>query len=170
MEDAAKLLRKGVISFLLFHLCSCTHSTPWNTQCIRTNEADHGSSKLTYKCPDRVRGIDVEFLQTKSSSHLYLIVHSVPIPPLKNNPKEAELTLEIDGAKTLYTVPRHEGGHKLSIPDALKETIITTLQAHHPVTIHLEGYTATLTPEQFSASYDKFQYPFPLSNPFHFLQ
>ncbi len=158
---------KGILPFLLILLSCSSRPSAWQTDRIVTSDSKYDSSKLTFHAKDRINGIDLEILKTEKTSHLYLIVHSAPVPPYKKDPKSALVTFFKEGNKEIFIAHRHEGGQRLRVPDALFEKIINALEQKESLVITLEGYSTEVNATEFPKFYKEIQSNPLFTNPFH---
>lgn len=149
---------------VLLALCACSRSDHWAMDRIETGDKDFDSSKLAYRSPDPLRGIDLEFIRTKEALRLFIAVHSQPVPASVENPKEAKVWLTVGEKREVFSAARHEGGQRLLLPDLLCDAIVSALKAGKTVTLSLQGYTSKIEPKEFSAHFKKLDKP-PLFSP-----
>ncbi len=131
---------------LLILAASCQQSSPhWTASYVE------GSSNLTYHDVDPNYGIALEMVVGSEETSFYLDVHSHPIPPYADNPKEAIVTLSTGDEKYVVMAMRREGGQRLIVPKEAHAFILSTLRQGLPLTIQLEGYTTTIDSKNFKA-------------------
>lgn len=126
---------------------------------IKASSPEFNSSKLSYRSANAPNGINLEFLRTSSSLHLYLYVRSQIIPPCKHDQKKAIVTILTDEGAYTEEAARLEGGQKVLISDPLRDKIIEALKKNLPVTIRLQGYSTTIDPQDFSDYLEKMDNP-----------
>lgn len=140
---------------LVLALFGCATSSPWNVSYLQ----GAGSSRLSSPAHDRVNGVGVEMVYTQNSLRTYLEVHSQTIPPYHGNDKEAIITLKTTDQTFHAIAHRHAGGQRLLLPADLQQILIDNLLSNQPVTIELQGYRETLSPEHFSDKYHRIKKP-----------
>jgi hypothetical protein len=148
-------------------LAACGSDSQWKTDRIASDYSEHHSTRLTFASEDTVHGLDVEFIKSKDSMRAYLNVHSIPIPPHRNDPKKAQVTLDIGDDRHTFEAYRLEGGQRLLLPGALIDSLLQALKEHKNPTLSVRGYRATLSFKHFSEQLEKFEHPFPIENHFH---
>lgn len=146
-----KLLMGACLTAAL--LTGCSRSDSWKVSHIQSGSKQFSSSRLSYRSPDPVNGVDVQFLSLDESCHLYLHVHSHPIKPYMGDPKKALVQVKTEDKTTSYFAIRHQGGQRLLLPDEAKDYIVEKLKSGQFVTISTSGYSSTLTPESFDKKY-----------------
>lgn len=153
--------------FLLFlPLLACSRSNPWAFSQVHSEREEFRSTKLTYASHSPVNGVDLEFLKTHEKLTAFLNIHSIPIPPGKNDPKHTALFLTIDGKRSEHTVYRLAGGQRFILDDETTALLIGALKEKQDVTLSLSSYRTLLTAEGFGQGFEKLIHPFPLENPF----
>ncbi|MBS0652994.1 MAG: hypothetical protein JSR39_05635 [Verrucomicrobia bacterium] len=153
--------------FLSVILASCRSSSPWALDRVESGNSDFNSAKLTFPANDPIHGIDVEFLNTSKNLYVYLNVHSIPIPALKNNPKYAFVHLTIGTEKYRFEALRREGGQRLLLPEEAVDLMISSLRKNLPIEIKVSGYSTQITPSGFPEKFKKMQQSPLFPNPFH---
>lgn len=153
--------------FAALFLFSCSKPSHWSSDQIHSGVIDCNSTKLSYFSKDPLHGIDLELIQTTESLKVYLNIHSIPIPPFRENPKAASVKIKIHSKVLICQAYRFEGGQRLLLPDEIADMLIETLKNGHEVTLSLPGYSSVIHVEDFTSKFDKLQHPFPLKNPFH---
>jgi hypothetical protein len=144
-----------IVSLLLF--CGCQSAK--SCEVVHVDGADPAftSARLTFPIRDRVHGMGVHMISTPGQLSTYLEVHLQTIPPHRGNSKEALVKMTMDG-KTLRGIAyRHDGGQRVSLSSEMHHLLVEALRQKHPVTLQLEGYSATLDPQDFSEQYEKLQ-------------
>ncbi len=149
----------------LLLLCSCSQNRSWRVGHVDAGHSAFNSSKLCYRSDDAANGIDVEFLKTQHTLHLYLNVHAHPVPPYEGNAKQALVVFLAGDKKFTYIAARHEGGQRLLVPLEAQEILIEALRANTSITIQLEGYTAQIDPASFSENFTDLQKASPFDLP-----
>jgi len=160
---ATKKMRRSVF-ILLLSLFGCYSSNGWEVAHVQAGNPDYDSARLSYHISDRVNGIGIEMIYARKQLHTYLEVHSQTIPPHQNNLQEALVKLTIGNEHHRSTAYRHAGGQRLSLPQDLQSMFIDALEHGEAVTIALEGYSATIQPENFSKIFSQFKSS-PIKNP-----
>src|SRR5690348_9884648 len=75
-------------------LVSCSTSSHWAVDHIHSDQTEYTFTKIFCPAPDPVHGIDVEFVfKNPSEIQAYLIVHSQPVAPLKNDPQAVSVSI-----------------------------------------------------------------------------
>jgi len=156
----------GFAAFLALLLLSCSKPTHWAFDQVHSNQKQFRSTKLTYRCRDPARGLDLELLQTAEHLHVYLNVHSIPVPPHKEDPHKVPLTLEISGETIHASAYRLKGGQRFLLPDEIAERVIEAFHNQQEVSMALPFYHTLFKPEDFPAKFHKLTHPFPFDNPF----
>jgi hypothetical protein len=154
-------------ALLLLWLCSCGKRDNWQVSYIQTGNRSYDSSKLTYFSADPVNGVDLEILKVEDQLRAYLHVHTQTIPSYLGNPKEAFVTLYIEGQPFFGVAARHEGGQRVLLSPELQATLLEALQERKNVTIALEGFSTLILAENFKNHLKAFG-SVPMRNPFHF--
>lgn len=157
-------MRACVVAALL---TGCSRSDSWKVSHIQSGSKEFSSSRLSYRSPDPVNGVDVEFLSLEDSCHLYLNVHSHPIKPYKGDSKTALVQVKTEDLTSSYLAHRHQGGQRLLLPDTVKDYIVEKLKQGQFVTISTSGYSSTLSPESFDRKYFLLEKPPRFRNPVH---
>ena len=128
--------------------------------------ADYASSKLIFPAKIPSDDIELEFLRTTQGIELFLLIRGRPVAINHDDPKAAALKIQNDSKTSLFTIYRHEGGQKFSVPQEIQLFIIECLKQGQTVTLSLPGYSCTLDAQGFISSYERFlQIPY-LQNPF----
>lgn len=148
------------IFFLLFAISSCQSKGHWKEEHIGSGSSIFSSARLSYLFPDTNNGIHLEVLQIHDSYKGYLSVQSTPIPAYQDDPQKAKLSLQIGEKHFSYIVIRHEGGHRLVLPEEGLSSILEALSQGITVRIELSGYQSELSPIGFSSCFKKFQRSF----------
>lgn len=152
-------------ALLLVLLSACSTPSHWSSNEIRSRTQEHDSTKLSYLSKDRAHGIDLEFLKTNQHLHIFLNVHSLPIPSNKN--KTAHLKLESSGKISTCEAHLLEGGQRLLLPEETASLLIESLKNQNDVTLTLPGYRTTVLAEDFSKKFHRLLHP-GIENPLHF--
>jgi hypothetical protein len=160
-------MRSWWLSLLPLFLVGCATKGNWKLSHVQSGSAKFNSSKLTYLASDKLNGIDLEILCTQTSSHAFVNVHSHPIKPYKGDPKVAYLTVRIGEESIPCLAARHEGGHRLLLPQEIQDAIIQALYEQKTIVLETSGYKSELEPQDFSKKYQKLKKPPSFSNPFH---
>jgi len=155
------------LTLFLFLFFACTKPSPWAFDQVHSHEEEFRSTKLAYRSHNPVNGIDLEILKTHEHLNAFLNIRSMPIPPLKNDPKGAILLLTIDGKNVRHKVYRFDGGQRFLLSEETTSALIEALKNHQDVSLSLSGYTTLVKAEDFAAKFEKLLHPFPLANPFH---
>ncbi len=151
----AKALRNLL---LLGVLTACTPQGHWKHAYLNTG-TEFSSSKLAYVFPDPHNSIHLEILRSETSCTGYLFVHSHPIASVSTDPKKALVSLQVGDNVSSFLAIRHEGGHRLLLPEDMLEKVLLALSQDQTVLLETSGYKAKLSPEGFSRVYAKFQNP-----------
>lgn len=157
----------NAIFLLLFLLLSCSKQSHWAFDQVHSDQKEFRSAKLTYYSLDPVHGIDLEFLKTEEHLKVYLNIHSIPIAPNKEDPKNTVCTIVIDEETLRCSAYRLDGGQRFLISNDVGETLIEALKNQKPVSISIASYRTVLKPEDFSSKFEKLLNPLPIQNPFH---
>ena len=136
---------------------SCGSKGYWKEDHIYSGSSEFSSTKLSYLSPDSNNAVQMEIFQTKESLMGYLYVQATPIPAFQDNPKKAEVHLQIEEKSFSYIVTRHEGGHKLLLSEEILLVILEALAKKATVFVKLQGYRANISPEGFEPYYKRFQ-------------
>ena len=147
-------------------LLSCSKSNHWAFDQVHSDQMEFRSTKLTYRAPDPINGINVELVKTHEHQKIYLNIQSIPIAPYHGDPKKALLTMEIEGKQVRCEIRRLEGGQRFLLPDEIAENLIVALRSHHKVILTLPGYRTCLNPEGFTPQFESYEHPFLFQNPF----
>ncbi len=153
---------------VLLHLSGCRSDNRWAFSRIDSQDTQFSSSKLTFASQDPIHGIDLELLSTNQELHLYLNVHSVPIPPLKTDPQHAavRITIGIQESQS-FEAWRREGGQRLLLPETAMHLIFDSLKNHLPVHIATQSYQTSVEPTGFLKYYQQMHKQPLFRNPFH---
>jgi len=136
--------------FLLV-LVGCFAASPWTVSHLHDTE----SARLSYPIHDLVNGVGVEMVYAEGVMRCYLEVHAQQIPPYLGSEKEALVTLRAQTATLRSIAHRHAGGQRLLLTPELHDFLLEALLAGTPVTVELQGYFATLQPDQFAEQYKR---------------
>ncbi len=153
--------------FILSLLASCSHSDPWAFNRIDSGDPQFNSTKLTYYSQDPINGIDLEFTHTCDAIRTYLNVHSLPIPPSKEDPKATKGHLTIGSDSFSFLAYRHEGGQRLLLPPEIAERIIAGLRECKSIQIKVPGYSVAIEGKEFEKKFGQLGHTPLLRNPFH---
>lgn len=145
-------------------LTACASSNNWRHGHVNSGTSDFSSSRLSYTNPNPSQGMDLEIIRTNKASRGYLAVHSHPILPYEKDPKKALVSLQIEHESFSCIASRHEGGHRVLLPEEIVQKIILSLMNGKEVLIETSGYKAQISPEGFSDHYLKFQNPSNMKN------
>ena len=151
---------------LLLPLLACSRSSPWAFSQVHSEREEFRSTKLTYASHSPVNGIDLELLKTQERLTAFLNIHSIPIPPGREDPKRAMLFLTIDGKKSEHAVYRLDGGQRFVLDEETTTLLIEALKEKQDVALSLSSYRTLLKPEGFGPGFERLNHPFPLENPF----
>ena len=136
---------------LLFTLFGCYETSPWNVSYLEGGD----SSRVSCLTRDKVNGVGVEMVYAKNSLRTYLEVHSQSIPPYRGNEQEALVILKTATQVIRTVASRHAGGQRLLLPSDSQQILIDNLLEGESVTIELQGYRQTLSPDHFSNKFSK---------------
>ena len=167
LTDSASVDFRVLLSIFLTFLSACSSRSHWSSDQVYSDKKEFCSTKLSYLSPDPINGIDLEFLKIGERLNIYLNVHSVPVPPPKDNDKTVVLKLDIAGEILRCEVYRLEGGQRFLLPEDIASTLIRSLQNDKEITLILPGYRSTVQAEGFTEKFTQLNDPFPLQNPFH---
>lgn len=151
----SKLLLLGVLTFFV---SACSSKGHWKHSHLNTG-TEFSSSKMAYVFPDPNNSIQLEVFRTQKNCRGYISVHSHPIKPVSNDPKKALVSLQIENDSSSFLAIRHDGGHRLLLPEEVLENILLALSQNKEVILETSGYKAKISPEGFSSTYAKFQNP-----------
>lgn len=141
-------------------LCSCARNDPWAINHIKAGSPEFDSSKISYRSPDPLRGLDLEILQVGNLVHTTFQVQSHTIPSHEGNPKNALLTFVIVGNTYSDIVSCHEGGQRVSLSDKMQELLISSLKKNLPVTVRLGTFETIIQAEKFTKYYTDAKAPY----------
>lgn len=144
------------ISLCIFLLAACTRSDSWVADQIHSEKKDFCSRKLTFCAQDPVRGIDLELRETNEHLQGYLLVHSLPVAALRNDPKKVRVDYQIQGIKCQAFAYRMKGGQRLLLTDEMTDTVIQALLKNEEVTFFLPGYETRVHAEGFVKRFRNF--------------
>ena len=151
----SKLLLLGVLAIS----CSaCSSKGHWKHTHLNTG-TEFSSSKIAYVFPDPNNSIKLDTIRSQKSYNGYLSVNSHPIVPSSTDPKKAKVSLQIQNDTFSFLATRHEGGHRLLLPEEALGKILLALSQNIEVILETSGYKTTLKSEGFSSTYKKFQNP-----------
>ncbi len=156
-----------LLVLLSLHLTSCRSNSHWALNRVESGNPQFDSTKLTFYSTDPINGIDLELLNTHQQLYVYLNVHSVPIPPLKTDPKHALVHITIGKEKHRVEALRREGGQRLLLPEDAVQLILDALKKEQSLDLAISGYRVSIDPEGFSERYEKMQTAPAFQNPFH---
>jgi hypothetical protein len=148
-------------------LYSCHKADPWTYSQIQSGSPSFSSARLTYRSPDIVNGIDLQFLATETTCHLYLEVHSHPLREYKNNPENVLITISCEGKKRNFIAARHQGGQRALVSEEAQKHLIKCLENGHMATLSTSGYSTIISPESFSKKFPLLQTPPRFKSPFY---
>ena len=167
-QRTLKLAKPLFALSVLLHLCGCRSDNSWAFSRIDSQETQFNSTKLTFASQDPIHGIDLELVSINQQLHLYLNVHSVPIPSLKTDPQYAAVRITIGTQESqLFEALRREGGQRLLLPETAMHLIIDSLKNHIPVHIAIHGYQTSIEPTGFLKYYQQMHKQPLFQNPFH---
>ena len=144
----------------------CTQNTDWSVSYLTSSNTEFSSARLFFPTKDWVNGIDVEFVQTSDGLHAYLQVHSHPIPPYLDNPKEALVNLQTENNSCCGAAIRREGGQKILLSPILQDFLLSSLKEGKSVTMELVGYETVILADGFNEHLYEMQNR-PFDYPFH---
>jgi hypothetical protein len=156
-------LRYGLALLLL---CGCSQPHSWVVQRGKGTHADYASSKLIFPAKIPTDDIELEFLRTTQGVELFLIIRGRPITVDHDNPKAVPLKIQSGSNTSIFTIYRHDGGQKFSVPQEIQLLIIECLKKEQTITLTLPGYARTIDSQGFISSYDQFLRTPYLQNPF----
>ncbi len=144
---------------ILGALTSCASKGHWKHSHMSTGTSEFSSSKLSYMFPDPNNSIQLEIFRTEKHYRGYLSVQSHPIVPSQNDPQKALVYFQIQEESFSFLATRHQGGHRVLLPEEALEKILEALLQNVEVTLETSGYRTKINPEGFSSNYTKFQNP-----------
>lgn len=156
MKDTINNFALGLLVVLL---CGCTTHNRWSVDHIKSGRPEFNSSKLSYRTLDPLHGLELELIRTQNSFNLYLHVNSQTIPPCKNNPKAALVSVITQDASHTEEAARLQGGQKILLSENLRDIIIDALQKNSSLTIRVGNYSTLIEPEGFQELLKKMESP-----------
>lgn len=111
---------------------------------------------LQYEPDNRFSGIELQFLRGDFGMITYLNVYCQTILPSSLDPCASNVFIRIDDQDSFYLAHRMEGGQRLLLPEEAQEQLITNLWNGKEVTVLLDGYCTTYSPNYFRRLYKDF--------------
>lgn len=165
MPGVYRIFIPGIFCLLLLQGCGPKHA--WSLNQVPSTGSEFASCKLNHAPKYPGQEIELEFLRINNDVELFLVIRGQPIPSDPTNPKETALTITTDSATVHAFVFRHSGGQKFAVPSETRTLIVQSLQEGRKITLSLPGYSCSIDPLGFTASYEHFlKNPF-MENPFH---
>lgn len=159
MSYARGLLFRFGVSLLLF---SCSSRSQWNQQIITSQYDKFTYRKVSYKTPDPVHGLDLEFIKTSQQLKGYINIHSL----ISEECNESIcIELKIDESISTYEAICLKGRQRLLLPQELTQSLIDAFSHEKTVVISIPGYRSIIGPKGFSKCFSKPKNP--IENPFH---
>ena len=146
---------KFPLLLLLFILSSCSHKEPWQHSAIRNTDPTYDMAKLSYEAESLNRGIRLELIRQSQTIEGYLNVLTFKIPPYRDNPHKAEVSLLANGMEFSFLIDRLDGGQRLHLSEKALEKLIELFQSYEEVTVHIAHYTQTFRSATFDKQYRK---------------
>lgn len=145
------------LTLLGLSLTSCASKENWRHSHITSGTTDFNSSRLVYTTENSSEKINLELIQTKNALRGYLSVHSHPILPYDKDPKKALISITIENDSFYCIGQRHEGGHRILLPEETLQLLIAALREGKSTLIETSGYKTKINPEGFPTHYLQFK-------------
>lgn len=95
----------------------------------------------------------MELVQTKYCQRMYINSHDLEIPSVPGDPYKAEVYISFRSHSFTTQFDRLVGGHRLLVPDTIRDQIVESLLSGNAVFIRVGGFEADIHPEKFAAIY-----------------
>lgn len=134
---------------LFIILTGCTASNPWKFETISTGDRSFDSSRLIYS--DNDSPLRFEIVRMESHIETFLNLKKYKFTPSD----KVKIEFNIDGKKTVETVPFLEGKMRLRFPQETATKLIEALQEGKEVVIIVDGFEQHIHPDRFKKQYEK---------------
>ncbi len=94
-------------------------------------------------------------MQTKNCLRMYLNSHNLVIPADPCDCSRSQVYVSFRSHSFTTSFDRLVGGHRLLVPDTVRDSIVESLLAGQPVFIRVGGFEADIQPDKFAAIYCK---------------
>ena len=99
--------------------------------------------------------MEVELVQTRCYLRMYLNSHNLEIPADPCDPTRSQVYVSFRSHSFTTSFDRLLGGHRLLVPDTVRDSIVASLLAGQPVFIKVGSFEADIQPDKFAAIYSK---------------
>lgn len=149
------LLRNGVLAALFLNSCSSGCGQQWCCVSQQISPSDYSSRRIYLPANNGFNQMEVELVQTRCSLRMYINSHSLEIPSEPNDPYSAQVFVSFRSHSFTTRFDRLVGGHRLLVPDTVRDQIVDSLLAGQPVYIRVGAFEADIMPDKFAAIYNK---------------
>lgn len=144
------------VMLLCLTIAACASKQNWQYSQMDTGSAEFSSSRLSYINRSH-KDVYLEILRTKDACRGYLCTHHPAILSSQNNQKTTEVSIFIGKETHSFLAKKHDGGHKLLLPDELTSIILSNLEKNNEIIIDISGNQTSLSPQGFLSHYKKLQ-------------
>lgn len=99
--------------------------------------------------------MEVELVQTRCLLRMYINSHGMELPADPCDPFSSQVYVSFRSHSYTTRFDRLVGGHRLLVPDAVRNEIVDSLLEGQPVFIRVGGFEANIMPDKFAAVYHK---------------
>ena len=99
--------------------------------------------------------MEIELVQTACSLRMYIDSHGLEMPAVPGDPYSALVYVSFRSHSYTTRFDRLVGGHRLLVPDSVRDEIVNHLLAGQPVFIRIGAFEADISPEKFAAVYSR---------------
>ena len=133
-------------------LSGCISTSPWKLDTIACGNKKYDSARLSYE----ESPLRLEFIKLGQQGDLFASLTQYRFTPLISDTSSVCVQLSIAGQTAEEIVPLLQGQMRLYFPKETTEKIVKALQEGETVDMLIDGFQATIQPELFVASYEKF--------------
>ncbi len=149
------LLRNGAILALFLSSCNSPCSQQWCCNEIPVFPVDYSSRRIYLPANNGFNQVEVELVQTRCNLRMYINSHGMEIPADPCDPDKALVFVSFRTHSYTTKFDRFVGGHRLLVPEAVRDEIVNTLLAGQPVYLRVGGFEADIMPDKFAAIYHR---------------
>lgn len=149
------LLRNGAFMALFLTSCSSGCGPEWCCVTHQVSPSDYSSRRIYLPANNGFNQMEVELVQTKCSLRMYLNSHGLEIPADPSDPSKALVYVSFRSHSFTTKFDRLVGGHRLLVPENVRDQIVDSLLSGQPVYIRVGAFEADIMPDKFAAIYSK---------------
>lgn len=133
-------------------LTGCVSSSPWVMDGISAGDAAFNSTRLRYANPESDSHLAFEMRKVGEEIDSYLFLKQFTWTLAES----VNVDFVLGDEKVTLALPYLEGGMRLRVPRDMTERMILALHQGQKVSILVDGFEESLSPDQFAKSYNRF--------------